>query len=218
MKQPQLRGRCPSAARSSSAAEKKQHKKDAALLKRIQLDRLQQQTATALTPDQKSILDQVTVDVESPDVHTVGIWGFAGVGKTFLTARVTQELQHIYGIDAIRMCATTHKAARQVEKAMASHGVVTEVCTIHRLLGVRQVRDANTGEEYFAPDKNNPPTLSQEVRVVIIDETSMLEQRLYELLMDAITLWQTVIFVGDSKQIPPVSDGRLCGAFPEECR
>ena len=133
-------------------------------------------------------------------------------------SKVTQQLQDTYGPEAVRMCATTHKAARQVEKAMASHGVVTEVCTIHRLLGVRQVRDENTGRNTSPPTKNNPPTLDAGVQVVILDETSMLEQRLYELLMDAICLWQTVIFVGDSEQIPPVSDGRLCGAFPEECR
>ena len=58
-------------------------------------------------------------------------------------------------------------------KGHGSHGVVTEVCTIHRLLGVRQVRDENTGEEYH-PDKNNPPTLDAGVQVVILDETSML--------------------------------------------
>ena len=86
------------------------------------------------------------------------------------------------------------------------------------MLGVRQVRDHNTGAEYFAPDKNNPPKLDIGVQVVVLDETSMLDQRLYEFLMDAICLWQTVIFVGDSEQIPPVADGRLCGAFPEECR
>ena len=228
MKRSKSKGLSLDDARTSSKAELRQHQQDALLLERIQQETLREaannlcreaaKPPVTLTEAQQSILDQVMVDVPSTDVHTVGIWGFAGVGKTFLTAKVTQQLQDTYGMDAVRMCATTHKAARQVEKAMASHGVVTEVCTIHRLLGVRQVRDHNTGEEYFAPDKNNPPTLDSGVQVIILDETSMLEQRLYELLMDAICLWQTVIFVGDSEQIPPVSDGRLCGAFPEECR
>lgn len=228
MKRSKSKGSALDEARPSSKAELRQHQQDATLLERIQQQTLREaanaftkqatQPPVTLTEAQQSILDQVMVDVPSTDVHTVGIWGFAGVGKTFLTAKITQQLQDTYGPEAVRMCATTHKAARQVEKAMASHGVVTEVCTIHRLLGVRQVRDENTGEEYFAPDKNNPPTLDAGVQVVILDETSMLEQRLYELLMDAICLWQTVIFVGDSEQIPPVSDGRLCGAFPEECR
>ncbi len=228
MKPTQSKGLVPPGAITASQAEYLQHLEDATRLEDIQTETLRSaaddlcrqasKPPVTLTHDQQSILDQVKVDVASPNVHTVGIWGYAGVGKTFLTAKVTQALQHAYGFDAICMCATTHKAARQVEKAMASHGVVTEVCTIHRLLGVRQVRDENTGEEYFAPDKNNPPTLSAEVQAVILDETSMLDQKLYELLMDAICLWQTIIFVGDSEQIPPVSDGRLCGAFPEECR
>ena len=179
---------------------------------------IHQSASPTLTEAQQDILLAALADVHDPDIHTIGIWGYAGVGKTFLTAHLTRALQNSYGFEGVRMCATTHKAARQVEKAMASHGVVTEVCTIHRLLGVRQVRDHNTGEEYFAPDKSNPPKLDIGVQVVVLDETSMLDQRLYELLMDAICLWQTVIFVGDSEQIPPVADGRLCGAFPEECR
>lgn len=228
MKHTQSKGLVPPDAITASQAEYRQHLEDASLLEVIQAETLRaaaddlcskaSKPSVTLTHDQQSILDQIPVDVESSAVHTVGIWGFAGVGKTFLTARITQTLQNAYGFDAVSMCATTHKAARQVEKAMASHGVVTEVCTIHRLLGVKQVRDENTGEEYFAADKYNPPKLSPETRVVILDETSMLEQKLYELLMDAICLWQTVIFVGDSEQIPPVSDGKLCGAFPEECR
>ena len=228
MKPTQSKGVNPGDAKTASFSELLQHQQDAELIDSIQAETLREaadslclqasKPSVTLTHDQQSILDQIPVDVESSDVHTVGIWGFAGVGKTFLTARITQALQNAYGFDAVSMCATTHKAARQVEKAMASHGVVTEVCTIHRLLGVKQIRDENTGEEFFAADKYNPPKLSPETRVVILDETSMLEQKLYELLMDAICLWQTVIFVGDSEQIPPVSDGKLCGAFPEECR
>ena len=226
MKHSQFKGLDPGGAKTPLEVELLQHQQDAARLEAIQeqADELcasfahSNAPAATLTEAQQSIRDQVMVDAEDPNVHTVGIWGFAGVGKTFLTARITQDLQQAHGTEGVRMCATTHKAARQVEKAMASHGVVTEVCTIHRLLGVRQVRDENTGEEYFAADKDNPPTLGPDVKVVILDETSMLEQRLYELLMDAICFWQTVIFVGDSEQIPPVSDGRLCGAFPEECR
>ncbi|AII41839.1 hypothetical protein KR100_00245 [Synechococcus sp. KORDI-100] len=228
MKRFKSKGSALGGARSSSTAELRQHQHDATLLEHIQQQTLQEaadaftreatQPPVTLTEAQQSILDQVMVDVASTDVHTVGIWGFAGVGKTFLTAKITQLLQETYGPDAVRMCGTTHKASRQVERAMASHGVVTEVATVHRLLGVRQVRDEDSGEEYFAPDKNNPPALDAGVQVVICDETSMLEQRLYELLMDALCPRQTVIFVGDSEQIPPVSDGRLCGAFPEECR
>lgn len=205
-------------------ADPQQHSSDTECVDRInhQADHYAALTGRAkssdLTATQQSILDQITVDVASPNVHTVGIWGNAGTGKTFLTAALTQSLQSSYGINGVRMVATTHKASRQVEKAMASHGVVTEVNTIHRLLGVRLVRDESDGKEYFAADKYNPPMLDKDVQVVIVDETSMLSQQLYELLMDAIALWQTVVFVGDDQQLPPVSDGRLCGAFPEECR
>lgn len=171
-----------------------------------------------LTDRQQAIHDQILLDVADPNVHTVGLFGYAGVGKTVTTGALVRSLQREYG-EGVVLCATTHKAARQVEKAMASLGIPDPQCiTIHRLLGVRQVRDHNTGEEYFAADRNNPPVLDEEVRVVILDETSMLPQQLHHLLMDACGLFQTVVFVGDDRQIPPVSDGKLCAAFDEAAR
>ena len=171
-----------------------------------------------LTGSQQAIHDLILLDVADPNVHTVGLFGFAGVGKTVTTGALVSSLQREYG-EGVVLCATTHKAARQVEKAMANLGIRDAQCiTIHRLLGVRQVRDHNTGEEYFAADPNNPPVLDEQVRVVILDETSMLPQQLHHLLMDACGLFQTVIFVGDDRQIPPVSDGKLCAAFDEATR
>lgn len=171
-----------------------------------------------LTATQQAIHDQILLDVADPKVHTVGLFGYAGVGKTVTTGALVRSLQSEYG-SGVTLCATTHKAARQVEKAMASLGIPDPECiTIHRLLGVHQVRDHNTGEEYFAADPDNPPVLDESIRVVILDETSMLPQQLYHLLMEACGLLQTVIFVGDDRQIPPVSDGKLCPAFQEAGR
>ncbi len=177
-----------------------------------------EQQCLRLTATQQAIHDQILLDVADPRVHTVGLFGFAGVGKTVTTGALVSSLMRDYG-DAVTLCATTHKAARQVEKAMAALGIPDPECiTIHRLLGIRQVRDTSTGEEYFAADPKNPPVLDESIRVVILDETSMLPQQLYHLLMEACGIFQTVIFVGDDRQIPPVSDGKLCPAFTEASR
>jgi ABC-type glutathione transport system ATPase component len=218
-------GRPPALATS---AELRQHKADAELLERIQLEadaatlELLQPTPRRqhlqLTATQQAIHDQILLDVADPRIHTVGLFGNAGVGKTVTTGALVHSLMREYG-EAVTLCATTHKAARQVEKAMAALGIPDPDCiTIHRLLGIRQVRDTTTGEEYFAADPKNPPVLDESIRVVILDETSMLPQQLYHLLMEACGLFQTVIFVGDDRQIPPVSDGKLCPAFTEAAR
>ena len=201
-----------------------QHQDDAAVLEEIQTERLREHAdaitkkavpAFRLTATQQAIHDQILLDVADPSVHTVGLFGYAGVGKTVTTGALVQSLQAEYG-SGVTLCATTHKAARQVEKAMGSLGVPDPDCiTIHRLLGVRKVRDNKSGEEYFAADSKNPPVLDHTIRVVVIDETSMLPQQLYHLLMDACGIMQTILFVGDDRQLPPVSDGKLCPAFQE---
>jgi ATP-dependent exoDNAse (exonuclease V) alpha subunit len=205
-----------------------QHQADADLLERIQLETDAATLAhfepaappkrLRLTPSQQAIHDQILLDVADPSVRSVGLFGNAGVGKTVTTGAIVRSLQLEYG-SGVTLCATTHKAARQVEKAMASLGIPDPACiTIHRLLGIRQVRDHNTGEEYFTADKNNPPILDETIRVVILDEASMLPQQLYHLLLDATGLFQTLVFVGDDRQLPPVSDGKLCPAFTEAAR
>jgi ATP-dependent exoDNAse (exonuclease V) alpha subunit len=200
----------------AKAAELAQQLDDAATLELLQPARRPQHLR--LTGAQQSIHDQILLDVADPSVHTVGLFGFAGVGKTVTTGALVNSLMREYG-EAVTLCATTHKAARQVEKAMAALGIPDPECmTIHRLLGIRQVRDHSTGEEYFAADPNNPPVLDESIRVVILDETSMLPQQLYHLLMEACGLFQTIVFVGDDRQIPPVSDGKLCPAFQEASR
>jgi hypothetical protein len=213
---------------AATPAELRQHHADAELLEHIQLESdaatlelLQpppQRQHLQLTATQQSIHDLILLDVADPRVHTVGLFGFAGVGKTVTTGALVHSLMREYG-DAVTLCSTTHKAARQVEKAMAALGIPNPECiTIHRLLGIRQFRDTTTGEEYFAADPKNPPLLDESIRVVILEETSMLPQQLYHLLMEARGVFQTIIFVGDDRQIPPVSDGKLCPAFTEASR
>lgn len=171
-----------------------------------------------LTKTQQSIHDQILIDVADDHVRTACITGYAGVGKTVTTAAIVHSLQQEYG-RGVELCATTHKAARQVERGMADLGVVgSKAITIHRLLGVKQVRDYQTGEEYFTTDKQNPPQLSADTKVVVLDETSMLPRQLYNCLLDAIGHGQTVVFVGDDRQLAPPSDNKLCDAFTKSDR
>ena len=204
MKHLQFKGHAPA---DATTAPQLKHQADALTAEAI--------PAIRLTTAQQAIHDQILLDVVDPNIHTVGLFGFAGVGKTVTTGALVESLQLEYG-SGVTLCATTHKAARQVEKAMAALGVPNPDCiTIHRLLGVRKIRDNKSGEEYFAADPNNPPVLDHTIRVVVLDEASMLPQQLYHLLMDACGLLQTILFVGDDRQIPPVSDGKLCSAFQE---
>lgn len=112
----------------------------------------------------------------------------------------------------------THKANAQITKALRAQGAEGfEPMTIHRLLGLEYAQCFNTGTESFVRQKDGELVRrrNQEdspVEVVIVDETSMLSEEHYRwLLEDAGDA--SVIFVGDDRQLVPISDGKLCSAF-----
>jgi len=59
--------------------------------------------------------------------------GGAGVGKTYLVARVAKTLQAAGR--TVALCAPTGKAAKRIEEVMRACGLGVEAKTVHRLLG-----------------------------------------------------------------------------------
>jgi len=122
----------------------------------------------------------------------------------------------------------THKARSQVERALAKCGAEGfEAVTVARLLGLKQVRDRQTGKETFKPDSSKKNMLSKtqewdeeekemvpirRIDVVIVDETSMLSSELYDLLLRELK-GRPVVFVGDDRQLLPVGEDQACKAF-----
>ena len=95
-----------------------------------------------------------------------------------------------------------------------------EAMTIHRLLGVRAVRDdgddvfaaADDGDRnagisfsYFEKGADNP----LEADAVIIDEMSMVDMHLFYSFLKAVTPGTRLILVGDVNQLPSVGPGRV---------
>ena len=97
----------------------------------------------------------------------------------------------------------------------------SEAMTIHRLLGVRAVREE--GDDAFAPDPgfagrgsggsysyfekgiDNP----LEADAIIIDEMSMVDMHLFCSLLKAVTPGTRLILVGDVNQLPSVGPGKV---------
>ena len=94
-----------------------------------------------------------------------------------------------------------------------------EAMTIHRLLGVRAVReegdgaftpDSEIGERgggfsYFDKGRDNP----LEADAIIIDEMSMVDMHLFCSLLKAVMPGTRLILVGDVNQLPSVGPGRV---------
>lgn len=167
-----------------------------------------------LNDSQQAVHDQIVRDLQRGNCKSIGLFGYAGVGKTVTTGAIIKSLNELYP-EGVIICATTHKASRELEKALMSMGIDRKCSTIHRILGLRLVRDMSTGKESYQPNPKKA-TLNDKTRVVILDEASMLSKENYTLLMESLRPHQSVIFVGDDCQLPPVSDGKLCPAFQNE--
>lgn len=116
--------------------------------------------------------------------------GGPGVGKTACTRAIVAEARR--ADVAIALCAPTGRAARRLEEATGH-----EAKTIHRTLEWMPGR-----EPAFGPGRPLPAGL------VIVDEASMLNLRLIEVLLAGLAESTHVVFVGDADQLPPIGAGK----------
>jgi exodeoxyribonuclease V alpha subunit len=116
--------------------------------------------------------------------------GGPGVGKTVCTRAIVAEAEAAHV--KVALCAPTGRAARRLEEATGH-----EAQTIHRMLEWMPGR-----EPAFNPGHPLPADL------VIVDESSMLNLRLAEVLLGALAESTHVVFVGDADQLPPIGAGK----------
>jgi len=116
--------------------------------------------------------------------------GGPGVGKTACTRAIVEEAEAAQL--RIALCAPTGRAARRLEEA-TGHSAQT----IHRMLEWSPGR-----EPAFKPGHPLPADL------VIVDESSMLNLRLIEVLLGGLAESTHVVFVGDADQLPPIGAGK----------
>jgi exodeoxyribonuclease V alpha subunit len=116
--------------------------------------------------------------------------GGPGVGKTACTRAIVAEAESA-GL-RIALCAPTGRAARRLEEATGHTAQ-----TIHRMLEWMPGR-----EPAFKPGHPLPADLA------IVDESSMLNLRLIEMLLGGLAESTHVVFVGDADQLPPIGAGK----------
>jgi ATP:corrinoid adenosyltransferase len=183
--------------------------------------------AFQLTADQQAAIEGILEDITKASSTPV-LCGYAGTGKTVTTAALVSRLASMG--KRVVVATPTHKARSQVERALARCGAEGfEAVTVARLLGLKQVRDRQTGKETFKPDSAGKNMLSKieewnedekemvkirRIDVVIVDETSMLSSDLYDLLLRELKC-RPVVFVGDDRQLLPVGEDQACKAFTE---
>ncbi len=122
--------------------------------------------------------------------------GGPGVGKTTIIRALVDIYNARKGSHKIRimLAAPTGRAAKRMTESTGAAAL-----TIHRLLKY------NPQTNSFTYSSDNP----LEGDVFIFDETSMLDIRLMRDLVDALPDSATVVFVGDTDQLPSVGPGNV---------
>lgn len=123
--------------------------------------------------------------------------GHAGTGKTTVIKKILDN----YSGKAV-VSAPTNKALQVISQTAAFDGA-----TIHSLLGLQpdvSLDDFNPNEPQFGQIK--PPTI-HDYDLIIIDEASMINDALFELIQHEVDSLGgvKVIFMGDKAQLPPIA-------------
>lgn len=137
--------------------------------------------------------------------NIVSLSGAAGTGKTYLTTKLVERLEEIYHMT---ITALTHKALQVLRKNLLNENISdVETKTLQSFLNIRLVTNYDNGSQKFEPIKSKMKDNSK-TDILIIDESSMVSQSLYEYIMLAIesNRVKAVLFVGDEYQLLPVDN------------
>lgn len=127
------------------------------------------------------------------------LFGYAGTGKTTLAKYFANKLD-----TKVCFAAYTGKAAQILQNKGA-----TNASTIHSLIykhvGENEIINDNNGKKIIEPSFIlNPDSSLKNAGLVIIDECSMVDQKLGE---DLLSFGVPVLVLGDPGQLPPISGG-----------
>jgi exodeoxyribonuclease V alpha subunit len=115
--------------------------------------------------------------------------GGPGVGKTVCTRAIVEQARAANA--RVALCAPTGRAARRLEEA-TGHGAET----IHRML--EWMPGSEPGHHSGHPHP---------AEIVLVDEASMLNLQICEVLFGGLAESSHVVLVGDADQLPPIGAG-----------
>ncbi|MBO6650754.1 MAG: exodeoxyribonuclease V subunit alpha [Balneola sp.] len=128
------------------------------------------------------------------------ISGGPGTGKTYTAKKIIEALRIYDPLINIALAAPTGKAADRLNESISDLNGDFKAVTLHRLLGAR-----SDGEFRF----NENEKLLQDV--IIIDEASMLDIRMWVSMLRALKSSARLIFLGDKDQLSSVEAGSVLG-------
>lgn len=153
-----------------------------------------------LGKEQLKALNLMKVFLNDENAQVFSLIGAAGTGKSFLMKTLIEYMEK-EGIEKC-LCAPTHKAKLVLERFTND-----EAITLHKLLSLSpnlEILNLDFKDLKFVT-KNSVLNIPYE-GVVICDESSMINDDLFDLLLEKVKEFRSkVIFVGDKAQLRPVN-------------
>lgn len=150
-----------------------------------------------LSTDQQTVLDQVMAWIDAPVGDYLTIGGYAGTGKTTLTAFIRQEIFNKSPLLKIAFCSYTGKAARNLEEKLKENKAIfsgDSVSTIHSLIYTAITNKQGNITGWKRRD-------FMDADLIIVDEASMVDPFV---LNDLLSYEVPIVAVGDHGQLPPI--------------
>lgn len=163
-----------------------------------------------LNDQQKSALKELEAFVNGDDT-SITLSGYAGTGKTTIMGIFNEYLKRRIHADII-FSAPTHRANAVTRQKTPNAKVVT----LQSLLGLRP--DFDIAEDVFDLHKLKFEQVAdvkiEAASIVIVDEASMIQDSLYDFLLEQIAAkGAQIIFVGDKGQLRPVKANNISKVF-----
>lgn len=163
-----------------------------------------------LNDQQKSALKELEAFVNGDDT-SITLSGYAGTGKTTIMGIFNEYLKRRIQADII-FSAPTHRANAVTRQKTPNAKVVT----LQSLLGLRP--DFDITEDVFDLHKLKFEQVAdvkiETDSIVIVDEASMIQDSLYDFLLEQIAAkGAQIIFMGDKGQLRPVKANNISKVF-----
>jgi len=174
-----------------------------------------------LTPHQQGVFDAIVKDIDevlknyekdnekTEKNNFLSLSGSAGVGKTFVTAKLVEEF--IKNDYKILLTTPTHKSLGVAKYMINSNNIHVNAKTLQSYLDLKLKTDLTNGTKLFERDRTqNMNDFEKNLDVLIVDESSMVSNELLKFIKENLeqNKLKTVLFIGDQYQLPPIDEGQ----------
>lgn len=151
------------------------------------------------TPDQLRAMDQVMDWWKLKKGGYLTLGGFAGTGKTTLTAELRNKIRIENDKTRVAFCAFTGKASQVLKNTLVSREgkkLKDNVSTIHSLIYSPIINDSKKVVGWTKKEEI-------EADLIVVDEASMINRKVWD---DLKSFRIPILAVGDHGQLPPVGE------------